>query len=81
MKDGKAVVVNEIPAEMWKRMGDKALIEILEFCQKMYEEGKWPDDFTKVVMISLPKKSNRMQRLQNNKLNLSCIKNYAASTD
>ena len=58
IKAGKAVGVDEIPTEMWKRMRDKTLIEMCELCQKMYEEGKWPDDFTKVVMIPLLKKNN-----------------------
>ena len=63
MKEGKAVGVDEIPAEMWKRMGEKALIEMCGICQRMYEEGKWPDDFTRTVMIPLPKKKqcSRMQ--------------------
>ena len=44
---------------MLKRLGDKALQEIVEICQSMYEEGKWPDDFTRVAMIPhLPKKNN-----------------------
>ena len=58
IKEGKAVGVDEIPAEMLKRLGDKALQEIVEICQSMYEEGKWPDDFTRVAMIPLPKKNN-----------------------
>ena len=40
MKEGKAVEVDEIPAEMWKKMGYKALIEMCELCQEMYVEGK-----------------------------------------
>ena len=59
IKEGKAVEVDEIPADLLKRMGDKALTEITEICYKMYEEGKWPDDFTRVVMIPLPKKEQR----------------------
>ena len=58
MKEEKAVGVDEISAEMWKRMEDKALIVVCELCQEMYEEGKWPDDLTKVVMTPLPKKNN-----------------------
>ena len=38
MKEGKAVGVDEIPAEMLKRLGEKALQEICEICQSMYEE-------------------------------------------
>ena len=56
IKEGKAVEVDEVPAEMLKRLGDKALQEIVGICQSMYEEGKWPDDFTRVAMPPLPKK-------------------------
>src|SRR6187399_1029240 len=58
IKEGKAVGVDEVPSAMLKRLGDKALQEIVEICQRMYEEGKWPDDFTRVAMIPLPIKNN-----------------------
>lgn len=61
LKEGKAVGVDEIPAEMVKNLGEKALQEIVDICQSMYEEGKWPDDFTRTVMIPLPKKSNAVK--------------------
>ena len=56
IKEGKAVGVDESPAETLKRLGDKVLQEIVEICQSMSEEGKWPDDFKRVAMIPLPKK-------------------------
>ena len=55
MKEGKAVGVDEIPAEMLKSLGEKALREIGEICRDMYEEGNWPDGFTRAAMIPLPK--------------------------
>src|SRR5678816_1759847 len=61
MKEGKAVGVDEIPAEMMKSLGGKALQEVCDICQQMYEEGKWPDDFTRTVMIPLPKKNNAVK--------------------
>jgi len=61
MKEGKAVGVDEIPAEMWKKLGEKPLAEICEIFQNMYEEGKWPDDFKRFVMIPLPKKNNAIE--------------------
>ena len=50
--------MDEIPAEIWKRIGDQAATEMNEICNKMYEEGRWTDDFTRVVRIPLPKKNN-----------------------
>ena len=46
---------------MLQRFGDKALLEIVEICQSMYEEWKWPDDFTRVAMILLPQKNNAVR--------------------
>ena len=43
MKEGKAVGVDDIPAEMLKSLGEKAigLQEVInKFCQNMLEEGK-----------------------------------------
>ena len=61
MKEGKAVGVDEIPAELLKSLGEKALQELYEICKQIYEEGKWRDDFTRVAMIPLPKKSNAVK--------------------
>ena len=72
MKDGKAVGVDEIPAEMLKSLGEKALQEICDLCQQMYEEGKWPDDFTRTVMIPLPKKNNAVKCSDFRTISLIC---------
>ena len=58
MKEGKATGVDEIPAEMLKSLGEKAIQELCDICKDMYEEEKWPDDFTRTAMIPLPKKNN-----------------------
>ena len=57
---------------MLKRLGDKALQEIVEIRQSMYEEGKWPDDFTRVAMISLPKKNNAAHLSDYRTISLIC---------
>ena len=72
MKEGKAVGVDDIPAEMWKNLGEKALEEIYEICQWMYEKGKWPDDFTRVIMIPLPKKNNATECKDFRTISLIC---------
>ena len=50
--------MDEISAEMLKNLGEKAMQEVCEICQDIYEKGKWPDDFTRIAMIPLPKKNN-----------------------
>ncbi len=72
LKEGKAVGVDEIPAEMLKRLGEKALQEVYDICQDMYEVGKWPDDFTRAAMIPLPKKNNAVKCSDFRTISLIC---------
>lgn len=58
MKKGKALGPDGIPAELLKISGEEAYEHLERICQKMYESGTWPEDFTKVVMIPLKKKQN-----------------------
>jgi len=58
LKANKAVGVDGIPGEFWKLLGEKGMGEVIRLCQEMYEQGVWPEDFTRVVMIPLPKKTN-----------------------
>ncbi len=58
MKGNKAVGVDNIPAEFWKVLGEKGIQELVELCKQMYEQGVWPEDFTRVTMIPLQKKVN-----------------------
>ena len=53
MKEEKALGVYEIPAEMLKSLGEKALQDVVDICQNMYEGNmyemyEWPDDFTRM---------------------------------
>jgi len=41
MKNGKAVGVDNIPAEFLKNLGEKGMREMIDICQGMYEEGVW----------------------------------------
>ena len=72
MKEGKAVGVDEIPAEMLKSLGEKAMQELCDICQSMYEEGKLPDDFTRIAMLPLPKKTNAVNCSDYGTISLIC---------
>ena len=56
----KAVSIDEIPAEFWKSLGKEARTELMKLCERIYKEGIWPEDFTKAILIPLPKKINTM---------------------
>jgi hypothetical protein len=30
----------------------------VDLCKRIYERGEWPEDFTRIVMIPIPKKTN-----------------------
>jgi len=61
MKTGKAVGVDEVPAEFLKVLGERGEKELVTLCKEMYIKGKWPEDFTRVVMIPLQKKANAVE--------------------
>ena len=56
MKKWNAARVDEIPSEILKRLGEKAIQEFCDIGKNMHEEEKWSDDFTRTAMIPLPKK-------------------------
>ena len=39
----------------------ETLKKLVEFCMEVYSTGIWPDDFTKSVMIPIPKKANTVE--------------------
>ena len=61
LKVGKVIGPHGIPAEFWKVLGAKGTKELVELCKEMYVKGKWPSDFTRVMMIRLQKKMNAVE--------------------
>jgi hypothetical protein len=61
MKNGKASGVDDIPAELLKMLDGKAIRKLCTLCMEIYETGEWPEDFTKAVMIPIPKKANAVE--------------------
>ena len=58
LRKKKAVGVDEIPAELLKILGEDTYVYLEKICKTMYVTGSWPEDFTKSIMIPLPKKPN-----------------------
>jgi hypothetical protein len=61
LKSGKAAGVDGIPTEFLKLLDEGTLTSLIELCKEIYEKGIWPEDFTKVVMIPIPKKNNAVE--------------------
>ena len=56
----KAVGIGEIPAEFLKNLGKEATTELIKLCEKINKQGIWREDFTKPILIPLPKRMNAM---------------------
>jgi hypothetical protein len=37
------------------------MLKLVKLCKEIYETGIWPEDFTKIVMIPIPKKNNAIE--------------------
>ena len=61
MKKNKAVGVDNIPAEFWKVLGESGMKELIGLCKEIYEQGVWPEDHTRVIMMPLQKKPNAVE--------------------
>src|SRR5215475_3063302 len=72
MKENKAVGVDDIPSEFLKALGEKGTKEIVRLCKCMYETGKWPTDFTRLVFIPLQKKDNAVDCEDHRTISLIC---------
>ena len=58
LKCGKAAGVDNVPAELITHSG-QSLVEVLHAtCNKIWETSKWPSTWTKLIIITIPKKGN-----------------------
>ena len=51
MKNGKATGVDGIPIELAKCLGEGKR-EILSLCNKIYNEGEWPEEFMETALAT-----------------------------
>ena len=56
--------MDNIPAEMVKAGGEDMISVLLIICNKIWQTGEWPTQWTQSLVITLPKKAN-LQRCQN----------------
>ena len=61
MQTNKAEGFDGIPREFWKNLGQEGMKVLIDLCRQIYVTGIWPSDFTKAVMIPLPKKVNAVE--------------------
>ncbi len=61
MKNNKSEGIDNIPVEMLRILGDKAMDELVGICHEIYRSGIWPEDFLQTVMIPLKKKTGAVE--------------------
>ena len=64
LKKGKSAGVDNIPAEMVQAGGEDMISVLLIICNKIWQTGEWPTQWTQSLVIILPKKGN-LQLCQN----------------
>ena len=62
MKNGKAIGVDVIPIGLVKCLGEGKK-EILSFCNKIYNEGEWPEEFMETVLLPIQKKCKEFRTI------------------
>ncbi|XP_075230319.1 uncharacterized protein LOC142329530 [Lycorma delicatula] len=61
MKNRKACGVDEVPAELWKGLGERRIRDITSLCNLIYESSDWLEDFMTTIMVPVEKKSNTLK--------------------
>ena len=64
LKAGKSPGVDNIPSELITSGGDGTVSALAALCQKIWEQKKWPEEWTQSLVIPLPKKGN-LRKCQN----------------
>ena len=71
MKKGKSPWVDNIPGELIQAGGEYMTTALHNICNKIWKNGKWPENWTKSLVITLPKKGDL--KVCNNYRTLSLI--------
>ena len=64
IKNGKAPGVDSIPAELLKAGGEHVSSILHKICSKAWQEGTWPSQWTKSILLTLFKKGD-IKRCEN----------------
>ena len=61
LKPGKSPGVDNIPSKLLRNGGEETIKALTALCQKIWEQKKWPTEWTQSLAIPLPKKGNLRQ--------------------
>ena len=71
LKKGKSPGVDNIPGELIQAGGEYMSTALLNICNQIWRTVKWPENWTKSLVITLPKKGDL--KMCNNYRTLSLI--------
>ena len=72
LKKGKSAGIDNIPGELVLAGGEAMIDALLAICQKIWETGEWPTQWTQSLVITLPKKGNLQQCNNYRTISLIC---------
>ena len=61
LKMGKSAGIENIPTKLITAGGNIVIQILLDICNKIWETGIWPSDWTKSMLISLHKKGSKQK--------------------
>ena len=64
LKKGKLAGVDNIPAELVQAGAEDVITTLTTICNKIWQTGEWPTQWTQSLVITLSKKGN-LQQCQN----------------
>ena len=70
MKKHKSPGIDDIPAELLKATGVSGEKIFLKLCNRIWSTKEWPDDWTKSLLITLPKKGDTRECKNNRTISL-----------
>ena len=70
MKKNKSRGIDDIPAELLKATGESGEKIFLKLCNRSWKTKKWPDEWTKSIIITLPTKGGTRECKNNRTISL-----------
>ena len=61
LKDKKSPGIDGIPAEVIKAGGERLIKDVHRLCNMIWHEEQWPEEWTRSILITIPKKGDRLE--------------------
>ena len=61
LANGKSTGVDELPAELWKAIGELGIDLLWKLCKAIWEQQEWPTDWCRAVFLPIYKKWSKKE--------------------